>query len=236
MQPLKNIIFFTAFLVTSAVSAAEKPVAVRGVIDLKSADLNQPIELKGEWQLRWQALHVSGKTAAPGPAEYVRAPRAWNNEVFSGHKLPGAGYATYSLRVLLPPLKNPVGLTMNEQGTAVRVFVNGKETGNMGTVSAEKKGATPETRPLTILLTEVAETLDIDVQISNFDYRKGGMWNGIFIGSRSTIQKKIRTQQLLEVFAAGCLLIIAAYHFGIYIFYRRAARRCCLPCSVLRYS
>lgn len=222
MPLLKRILFAISLIAATALPATERPVATRGVIDLRSADLReQPFELKGEWQLRWQALHVTGGVAASAPGTYVRAPRAWNNESVSGKKLPGTGYATYSLRVLLPPLKKPVGLTMNEQGTSVRLFVNGKEAGSMGSVSAGKAGAVPDTRPLTVFLTEVTETLDIDVQISNFDYRKGGMWNGIFVGSRSAIQKKIRTQQLLEVFAAGCLLIIATYHLGIYIFYRQ---------------
>ena len=68
---------------------------------------------------------------------------------------------------------------MNEQGTAVKVFANGKEVGSMGSVSTGKIGAVPETRPLTVFLTDATDTLDIDVQISNFDYRKGGMWNGV---------------------------------------------------------
>lgn len=222
MPALNKTLFVISFFIAATVFAADKPVATRGVIDLRSANLGeQPVELKGEWQLRWRSMHVTGPTPAAQPGAYVRAPRAWNNELVSGNKLPGAGYATYSLRVLLPPMKNPVGLTMNEQGTAVRLFANGKEIGTMGVVSETKIGAVPDTRPLTIFLTEKADTLDIDVQISNFDYRKGGMWNGIFIGSRTAIQKKIRTQQLIEVFAAGCLLIIATYHLGIYVFYRQ---------------
>lgn len=222
MFALKNTLLTICLSLATALLAADKPVATRGVIDLRSANLSeQPVELKGEWQLRWQSLHVTNPAAAATPPVYARAPRAWNNEILSGNKLPGTGYATYSLRVLLPALKSPVGLTMNEQGTAVRLIANGKEVGSMGSVSTQKTEAVPDTRPLTVFLTERTDTLDIDVQISNFDYRKGGMWNGIFIGSRSAIQKKIRTQQLLEVFAAGCLLIIATYHLGIYVFYRQ---------------
>lgn len=219
---LKKILLTLCLSFSAAIAATDRPIASRGVIDLRSADLkNEPFELKGEWLFRWQTLHTNNTQSASAPAAFARAPRAWNNQVISGIPLPGKGFATYSLHVLLPPLKNPVGLTMNEQGTAVKVFANGKEVGSMGSVSTGKIGAVPETRPLTVFLTDATDTLDIDVQISNFDYRKGGMWNGVFIGSRSAIQKKIRTQQLLEVFAAGCLLIIATYHLGIYVFYRQ---------------
>ncbi|MFO1526830.1 MAG: ATP-binding protein [Turneriella sp.] len=200
------------------------PEAKQGVIDLRSADLgNATYQLKGEWRFRWQEFAI---TQAQNPAQgqmpvYVRAPQAWNNFTHDGKKLGGHGYATYSLKVLLPEAKNSVALRMNEQGTAVRIFVNGKGVGGMGEVGIARGISVPETRPLTVLLTDNSTVLDIDVQISNFDYRKGGMWSGIFIASTDIVRGKVRKTLALDAFVAGCLLIIAAYHVAIFLFYRQ---------------
>lgn len=217
MPHRKKILFLLFILINLPLPAATAPKAVRGVIDLRNTDLAaETVELKGEWQFRWQELYVSGSGKKNNPTEpvYAPGPRAWN--IPGGH-----GYATYSLRLLLPEKDIPLSLTMNEQGTAVRVFANGQESGAMGQVGRTAAETIPNSRPLTLNLPEKSQVIDLDLQIANFHYRKGGMWNGVVIGSTDMIRTKVRKALAIDVFVAGCLLIIAAYHVGIFLFYRQ---------------
>ena len=82
-----------------------RPVAINGVLDLRDYNLNEdkPILLKGEWEFHWNELKepgsfVNGVSGIP----IINVPTAWTNKVLpDGTQLPGTGFATYRLRVLL---------------------------------------------------------------------------------------------------------------------------------------
>lgn len=223
----RSVLFLLLQLVSGiSLWASPTPKAVNGVIDLRNADLGAGVfELSGDWVFRWQELHVTNPSSLAGQSQgfFVRAPRAWNDYAPGGHKLGGHGYATYSLRILLPENSPLLAITMKEQGTAIRAFANGKEVGSMGVVATDPAGATPNTRPFTIILTEKTTSLNLDLQISNFHYRKGGMWSNVSIGRADIIRGKVRQGLAMDAFVAGCLLIIAAYHAGLYLFYRQGS-------------
>ena len=82
------------------------PRAVQGVLDARAHGFAQegPLSLEGEWAFYWQ------KDLTPDDFAHGRAPRAmyvelapWTQLAPNGKSLPRDGYATYHLRVLLPP-------------------------------------------------------------------------------------------------------------------------------------
>lgn len=197
------------------------PKAVKGVIDLRQQDLeNHTIELKGEWKLRWGKLHVS-KNALDlenNNVPVIPAPKSWNGLLVNGEKISPHGYGTYSLRILLPSRTGILALTMQDQGTAFRIFANEKLLGGRGQVGISSRESIPHTIPFTVNLEEPSNELLIDVQVSNFHYRKGGLWNSISIGPQAVIESRVRTAQYLDLLMAGGLLIIALYHFAMFSF------------------
>lgn len=207
------------FLGAGKAFAAGAPRIRDGILDLRNFDMRKEnAELRGDWKFRWKKFHVSAATDAP--AATIPAPKSWNAFVPAGELPAGHGFGTYSVKILLPEKPGPLAITMNEQGTAVRLYVNGTLAGKRGVVGEHAQAAIPETLPLTVYLPEAEKELYLDVQISNYHYRKGGMWNTLFIGNHQEIRTKVAYLQFIEVFVAGSLLVVALYHLGIFSFYR----------------
>lgn len=83
------------------------PQATAGVLDLTGWDFEQkgPLPLDGEWEFYWQELlEPRDFVAADRPPEQMlmTLPRSWNGYEVYGQSLPGEGYATFRLKVLLP--------------------------------------------------------------------------------------------------------------------------------------
>jgi signal transduction histidine kinase len=178
------------------------------------------LDLKGEWRFFPSKLQQQVIGAAAAESVLLSAPRSWNGIQLKDSVLQGIGYGTYRLQVLLPPNSGRLALKMNEQGTAVNVYANGHLVAGRGTVSANASLAAPQTMPLSANLDHVGETLILDIEISNFNYRKGGMWSVIQLGSEQNIAQKHSRVLSLEIFVAGTLIIIALYHFALFSYYR----------------
>ncbi len=202
-------------------ASMQPPRATHGVIDLRQHDFSvEAAELKGEWAFYWNELRVSDNRGDKATT-FADAPRSWTGMQTAVGPLPGRGYATYSLVILLPELNAPLALSMFEQGTAVRVFANGKLMGERGRVGVDEISTVPDTKPLVLTLPAAGPELRLDLQIANQHYRKGGMWNVVKLGTDPVIRSGLMRRQWLEVFASGCLLIMFMYHLGVHFYYRR---------------
>lgn len=222
---LRHVCYVALFLLTihSAAFADEKPLrAERGLIDLRGRDLSRGgVELKGEWAFRWKEFHISTgpENSKAAPVQYVDVPRSWNGLAAGKEKVTAHGYGTYSLKVLLPPQNANLALTMQDQGTAFRIYANGKLLGGNGEAGISADTSVPHTIPLTVPLHGIGTELLLDVQVSNFHYRKGGMWNTITLGAEKEIAAENHRRQLFLAFIAGGLALISLYHLGVFSFY-----------------
>lgn len=216
-----SILYFVA---ASSVSwAAEIPLnAKQGLLDLRAQDFSRSaVELKGEWAFRWKEFHISTGvvSARDMPTHYIQVPRSWNGIAMGNEKIPAHSFGTYSLKVLLPPHTETLALTMQDQGTAFRIYANGKLLGGNGVVGSNAAESVPHTIPLTVPLNGIGTELMLDVQVSNFHYRKGGMWNKIMLGTENRIAISNHRMQLFLAFIAGGLALISLYHLGVFSFY-----------------
>src|SRR5512133_2627526 len=99
--------FFALILLTwlNLFHPGNDPIAHRGIMDLR--EIADPehfiVRLNGEWEFYWnEMLHPHDfSTGLNRQPFYGKVPSYW-----SGYKIPGIrkkGYATYRLKVLLPP-------------------------------------------------------------------------------------------------------------------------------------
>ncbi|MEH6570328.1 MAG: hypothetical protein V7709_14705 [Halioglobus sp.] len=84
------------------------PVAEKGLLDLCdwSFERDGSLSLAGEWQFFWQQLIAPGDIAT-GQYSYQMVPALWTTYA---DDLPVSGYATYRLKVLLPPEHGSIAL------------------------------------------------------------------------------------------------------------------------------
>jgi len=98
------LIFFSACLNDS--QRCIPPKAVKGVLDLTDWDFNRdgPVNLSGEWEFYWQQ-HLIPQDFITDTSnlktKFIEVPGYWTGYRLEAKKLPGYGYATYRLNILL---------------------------------------------------------------------------------------------------------------------------------------
>ncbi len=192
-------------------------VAKKGVLNLSDWDTDKDptIDLDGEWAFHWKELLIDNQKNQP--QDFVNVPSFWNQYPYNPEKT-SYGYATYQLKVILPREHPPLAFKLLSFGTAYEMFVNGKKIAQNGKVGTLKTDTSPYTLPLVAHFENNSDTLNISIQVANFHHRHGGFWHSIQLGKAQRIQISRDRLIAIDLLLAGCLLIMAFYHLGIYAF------------------
>ncbi len=169
------------------------------------------IPLKGEWDFFWKDFAEAGEIR--NNSQPIMVPGNWaENKTF-----PAEGYGTYriQLRDLVPG--QIYSLYVPEMLTAFKIFHNDQELGANGVIGKTRNQSVPEFLPFTVDFTARNENT-LTIWVSNFHYRKSGIWRNIFLGTPSSIHKMRQNRMLLDMFLFGVLLFVSVYHIAIYIF------------------
>jgi len=200
-------------------SESKRPIARGGLLDLREWDFSQngPIDLNGEWEFYWE------KFVRPGEIEKKRlehlaaiVPSRWNEITDSGKKLGSEGYATYRLRILLPATAHGLAIHADGAQTSYRVFWNGKEIASQGVVSASPEDARPRYGAVTVGI-DSAPVSELIVWASNYHHRNGGLIAPVSLGLSTDLIRARNYARLRDAFLIGTLLIMALYHFSLYL-------------------
>lgn len=205
--------------------APNAPPAIQsGVLDLRHYDFRRsgPVDLSGAWEFRWQEFATpSGQAAArtsDAPPAYMNVPVSWNNQAWRDQILPGMGYGSYHLRILLPETHERSGLALYlpAASASMRVYVDEHLLYEQGRVSADPTRMTPDFRPglapLDILPTEFFLTL----HVANYVHSEGGLWAPPRLGLETDIRAERRRAYATDFFLWGALLIMGAYHLILF--------------------
>jgi PAS domain S-box-containing protein len=202
------------------------PEAVKGVLDLTDWDFKRdgPANLTGEYEFYWkQLLKPSDFSEAPPPQKigYISVPDYWINHKVNGEKLPGEGYATYRLKILLNNPSQSLALKFLEISTAYTGYVNGRQVCTSGVPGKTRESSVPRYFPQIIDFGTEANQIEVLLQVSNFHHRRGGAWTVIQLGEEIEIRALKRKKISFDLFLSGSIFIIALYHFGLYILRRK---------------
>jgi signal transduction histidine kinase len=197
-------------------SKASEPKALHGLLDLRGESFSGEIALDGQWNFHWKKLINPGDSLA-AKGILVDFPFRWDGYVVNGKKLPAYGYATYTLKVLLPAQAEALQIVMTDVYTAYRMFINGKQVAENGVVSTSAEGFKPSWQYKTIDIPLNTDTLDILLQISNFVHSKGGTKKSIVIGKRDLIDLHLNRTEAIDLVLAGCLIMGGFFFLGLYL-------------------
>jgi signal transduction histidine kinase len=219
-KKLLSLVLFVAFLSLFA-RAQQPPVAQNGILDLRKVDLFKvPVKLSGEWAFYWQQLLTPDSMMATPPA-YVRFPVLWNNITLNGKQLPAQGYATYSLKILLPSRRPRIGMDIPEVYCAYKLFVNGVLQSQNGQTATTASAGTPYWGPRTIALPSgEKETLLVILQVANFWHNRGGPYKEMRIGDKDILFLKKNRDQAYDFMLAGCLFMGGLFFLSLFVFGR----------------
>ena len=211
-----RILFITlSFLVSTSVLAVRSPSA----IDLRGEDWSRPIELRGTFDFYWLSLENDPRLLDSLTARKMPFPALWNNQNSGSNNLPTYGYGTYRAQLLLPPGLNEMSAVIEDMYCAYRLYINGEIVAENGEVGDEENHV-PEWRPQKIDLVPLGDTLDLVIQISNYQHSKSGALEPILLGKPEVINLLHRNQVAYDLILTGCLLMGGLFFLGLYLFGR----------------
>lgn len=187
---------------------------INGSISIPVEELRQEsaIPLSGEWQFFWQQF-ISDDSSG-GISSLVNVPGNWASD----KKFPAAGYGSYKLALKGLDAGRIYSLYIPEMISAYRLFINGKELCSNGSPGTSRETTTPRFLPKTVEFVAMESSNVIHIQVSNFNYRKSGIWRNLYIGSPQVIHRLQQKRMLLDMFLVGILIFISTYHISLYLF------------------
>lgn len=157
---------------------------VKGKLDLRHWNMSDDpvIWLDGEWLFFHNELIQWNEIKQRKHVVYAQFSRPWNEQVIDGKELPGEGYATYAMEVLLPHDHDSLAVDVPAVFNSNALWVNDtliSTNGKVGTSAAEME---PMWKPQTVRI-NAGDTLRIVFQIANFQSSRGGSAVSIHLGS-----------------------------------------------------
>lgn len=186
------------------------PTAVEGVLDLTHWNFEQdgPVSLNGQWKF------YAGKfkdEIKPEDIAGLIEPGPWNQLKVSGSEFGSLGFGTYRLRILLPE-KKP-GLTLKSGGydSAARLTL-GTTIHAIGKPGRSREETDPIYRYDLIEVQNPQQILELQIEVSNFFHKNGGMLVAPVLGESARMHSTSRRDQIWQAMLAAVFLIFSIYH------------------------
>ncbi|MBB3110420.1 signal transduction histidine kinase [Paenibacillus phyllosphaerae] len=182
-----------------------------------------PLSLSGQWQLYSSILLAPGESSPQdaGKPLYMQVPDSWNNYPARTGLRSGQGYATYKLKLLLDPQDKLLEIRVPNIFTSYKLWVDDKLLAEAGKVGTSKSDSVAEQVPKIVTFDGNQREINLTIQVSNFHFRKGGIWVDLRMGTHEQITTSQMRTTIQEVTILGSLLIIGLFHIGLYAFRRQ---------------
>ncbi|MCZ8519269.1 MULTISPECIES: sensor histidine kinase [Paenibacillus] len=197
--------------------------ARQGVLVLDEAEALRRggVPLSGEWEMYWGKLLTPEDFRESGlrPEEYAVLPGTWKGMPSPDGERPGQGYATYRLRVLLPPGTDDrtlLAMRIPPVNSAYRLWVGGTAVASAGTVGVSGAASRPQYAQAMAVFHPQGGELDIVFQVANFAHAKGGLRQAIELGDMTPVHRSEDLAVGFDALLIGSLLIMGLYHLGLY--------------------
>lgn len=193
-----------------------------GILDLRDLDManEHPLNLDGEWRFYWRDTS-SSNADQDSFITTLDVPNTWNGLKVNDQKLPGAGFGTYYLTILLPAKPVQYALAFPTAGTAYDLYVDDELMGGAGICSSDPELAKPESQPKIYNLGKRSKQLNLRIDVSNHHHRSGGLWESITFGESSVVYLHHEDKLAMQLFMFGALFIMGIYQLGIFSFTTR---------------
>jgi hypothetical protein len=106
--------------------------------------------------------------------------------------------------------------------SAYRLYANGKLIAQGGEPGTSAAGSHPGYMPGVFVLPDTdTGAMTLHLQISNFDYKKGGAWEPIWLGNYHSLQRERESWMWLSAILTGALFFVGLHHLLMWLFRRK---------------
>jgi PAS domain S-box-containing protein len=227
IKPQTYWLFFGLFwLSLTQLAWAQKktiPLAEKGIIHLQNWDFDKQgkVSLNGEWAFYWRQFlnsndFINNHKDTLHHQYFAQIPNPWNGKIIRGKPTGADGFATYRLQIHIQKPREKLTLKVPTISTAFKIFIDGQEMLKVGQVGIDPKTSLPNFYPEIIEFTPTQATIELIIQVSNFHYRKGGLWESMELGLAKKMIPANNLLLMMQFFLLGSILIMALYHLGLY--------------------
>jgi len=223
--PVKNLLivflFFSMPVFADSVQS-DFPLVKKGVLDLSETNLDsiERIRLDGEWEFYWNSFLSAEdfkNENIDSKQEFIIVPGSWTYE----NSYPARGYATFRMHIKGLFKNNIYSLYLPDMVSNYRIWIDGKEFPGNGTVSQVDAESKPQFLPKTVSFETNDSNVEILLHISNYNYRKSGIWRSLYFGKHDSIHTFREMKVILETFLISVLFAISLFHLGIFVYSRK---------------
>ena len=224
---IKKILIIIAIILTFCSCSNNKnkiaPKAVKGVLDLRNWDFEKDgiVNLDGEWEFYWQQFLTSKEFDTINKKHYIQVPSDWKGYEWDNKiLLPQDGFVSLKLKLVFNKISKNLVFKILNMGTAYRFFVNDSLNGSNGTVGKNRNESTPQFLSKIYSLQNTNDTINIIAQVSNYHYRKGGLWTSILLGNEINIRHIRDFNLIIDCLAGGGFLLMGLNLIILFLFRR----------------
>lgn len=202
-------------------------VAQKGVVDLRNWDFESgtPVDLIGEWEMYWNMLLLPADFHIPSPLQtgkFVNISDNWKRQNSDDTSQSEFGCVTYRLTILLPPIDIPIALQVGRVMTSYKLWKNGLLIAEAGTPGTSPETTTPKIKPQIVSFYEKSDSLEIILQIANFDFDHGGItgferFGTLKIGAADALFRKHLKSIAFDFILSGAFIVMALFHFALFL-------------------
>jgi signal transduction histidine kinase len=216
---MKKFIFILTLILTfgftTLLGHQAFPVPKNGILDLRETVLDDHtiFNLNGEWIFHWEKLLTPGnyeqyeRSGIP-----VTVPSYWNSYEIDGKSLPGSGYGTYSLKILLPKdFQSVICFDIPVFDVAFKFYLNDRMVSQNGEVGTSREEEKPWYEPESFCFMEDSDTLQLLVQVSNFHHRRGGFWQSVVVGHPNKLLRRNELRRIYNFSTIGVLFFFMLF-------------------------
>ncbi|MBY0115845.1 ATP-binding protein [Paenibacillus sp. FSL L8-0435] len=201
----------------------------KGILDLRQVQLStNPQKLTGEWSFYWQELlspeDIRVRSAREGNQDHwISIPSSWLGYPLEGQRLSGTGYTTYRLMIKLSEQDRNERLTLRLPSIfhAYKLWVNGELLAEVGEVGQDKNHVTPHLETKLVYFQPESDTLELVMQVSNFQHHRGGITKDIELGGSDVLTTKTNLNLARDMFITASLLVIGLYNLLLFMLRRK---------------
>jgi signal transduction histidine kinase/DNA-binding response OmpR family regulator len=205
------------------ITHSQKPIAVKGRIDLDNWDFKTDgsVALYGEWEFYWNSLLDPQDFPTKTKAAYPYFPTIWNDLENDSINYTPQGYATYRLLIVHCPSEEVNALQIPSFYCAYKLWLNGEVFAKNGIAGTTKENTKPYWLPLTKAINNKSDTIELILQVSNFNHSKGGVSLPITIGNADTLFSSREKELGVNLLLTGALIMGGLFFLGLFLFGRQ---------------
>ena len=166
-----------------------------GILDIRGITFDEGthINLNGEWEFYWEQLLEPADMMSvdpPKPTMCANVPSYWKDHDHPQVEFTGTGYASYRLVILLPAERPAqVAFDVPVFDVSYRMFQNGELVQSNGKTGSSREGSMPGYSPGIVMYTSDYDSIEVLLNISNFQHRRGGFWKPMNLGHPEKIKR-----------------------------------------------